>query len=165
MHRIYLEVIEQYFGISHLHDKGNKARFTTMIKNTIDKPIVYNKQRADILAQFAAISLLLYRAFAFIVKISMLFANYRSSKDPAIAIKLQPHYVPKSILSLIQRERLFFSLPCLPVFQIQSWLNVGLLSIDDFFNIFLIFLIRESPFFVNILLKMLLTLRHVEIFE
>jgi len=38
----------------------------------IDKPIVYNKQRADILAQIAAIALLLYRAFAFIIKISML---------------------------------------------------------------------------------------------
>ncbi|RLB99112.1 MAG: hypothetical protein DRH34_13085 [Deltaproteobacteria bacterium] len=70
----------------------------------IDKPIVYNKQRADILAQIAAITLLLYRAFAFIVKISMLFAKYQSSKDPAIAITLQPHYVPQSILSLIQRE-------------------------------------------------------------
>ena len=70
----------------------------------IDKPIVYNKQRADILAQIAAIALLLYRAFAFIVKISMLFAKYLASKDPVIAEKLQPHYVPKSILSLIQRE-------------------------------------------------------------
>ena len=70
----------------------------------IDKPIVYNKQRADILAQIAAIALLLYRAFAFIVKISMLFAKYRLSKDPAIAEKLRPHFVPKSILSIIQRE-------------------------------------------------------------
>ena len=70
----------------------------------IDKPIVYNKQRADILAQIATIALLLYRAFAFIVKISMLFAKYRSSKDPAIAIKLQTHAIPQCILSLIQRE-------------------------------------------------------------
>ena len=70
----------------------------------IEKPIVYSKQRADILAQIAAIALLLKRAFAFIAKISMLFAKYRSSKDPAIAKQLQPHYVPKCILSLIQRE-------------------------------------------------------------
>jgi len=70
----------------------------------LKKRIVYNKQRADILAQIAAIALLLYRAFTFIVKISMLFAKYRSSKYPAIAIKLQPHFVPQSILSLIQRE-------------------------------------------------------------
>ena len=32
----YRYIVEQYFGISHLHDKGNKARFPTMIKNTID---------------------------------------------------------------------------------------------------------------------------------
>ncbi len=70
----------------------------------IDKPVVYNKDRADILAQIAAIALLLYRAFAFIIKISMLSAQYRSSKNPAIATKLQFHAVPQSILSLIQRE-------------------------------------------------------------
>ncbi|MBU2454622.1 MAG: hypothetical protein KJ668_15050 [Proteobacteria bacterium] len=70
----------------------------------IEKPIVYNKVRADILAQIAAIALLLKRAFSFIVKISMLFTKYRSSNDPAIAIKLQPHVVPQCILSLIQRE-------------------------------------------------------------
>jgi len=87
--------------------RSASERVNSVIKEDlkiIDKPIVYNKQRADILAQIAAITLLLYRAFAFIVKISMLFAKYRSSKDPAIAIKLQPHYVPQSILSLIQRE-------------------------------------------------------------
>jgi len=87
--------------------RSASERVNSVIKEDlkiIDKPIVYNKQRADILAQIASIALLLYRAFAFIVKISMLFAKYRSSKDPAIAIKLKPHYVPKSILSLIQRE-------------------------------------------------------------
>jgi len=87
--------------------RSASERVNSVIKEDlkiIEKPIVYNKERADTLAQIAAISLLLYRAFAFIVKISMLFAKYRSSKDPAIAIKLQPHYVPQSILSLIQRE-------------------------------------------------------------
>ncbi|MBC8440667.1 MAG: hypothetical protein H8D87_13430 [Deltaproteobacteria bacterium] len=70
----------------------------------IEKPIVYNKERADILAQIAVIALLLKRAFAFIARISALFMLYQLSKDPAIAEKLQPHHVPKSILSLIQRE-------------------------------------------------------------
>ena len=70
----------------------------------IDKPIVYNKVRADILAQIAAIVLLLKRSFAFIARISTLFMLYQLSKDPAIAQKLQPCHVPKSILSLIQRE-------------------------------------------------------------
>ena len=87
--------------------RSASERVNSVIKEDlkiIDKPIVYNKERADSLAQIAAIVLLLYRAFTFIVKISMLFAKYRLSKDPAIAIKLQPHFVPQSILSLIQRE-------------------------------------------------------------
>ena len=91
----------------------------------IDKPIVYNKQRADILAQIATIALLLYRAFAFIVKISMLFANYGSSKDPAIAKQLQPHYVSQSILSL--SENLLFWR-----YFIQNVIEVyGLFSVPD----------------------------------
>lgn len=32
----YRYIVEQYFGISHLHDKGYRARFTKMMKNTID---------------------------------------------------------------------------------------------------------------------------------
>jgi IS5 family transposase len=29
-------IVEQYFGLSHLHDDGQKARFTTIDKNNID---------------------------------------------------------------------------------------------------------------------------------
>jgi len=29
-------IVEQYFGLSHLHDRAYRARFTTIIKNTID---------------------------------------------------------------------------------------------------------------------------------
>jgi IS5 family transposase len=29
-------IVEQYFGLSHLQDKAKRARFTTIIKNTID---------------------------------------------------------------------------------------------------------------------------------
>ena len=32
----YRYIVEQYFGISHLHDNGNKARFTDLMKNLID---------------------------------------------------------------------------------------------------------------------------------
>jgi hypothetical protein len=28
--------VEQYFGISHLHDRANRARFTTIVKNKFD---------------------------------------------------------------------------------------------------------------------------------
>ncbi|MBU2455624.1 MAG: hypothetical protein KJ668_20140 [Proteobacteria bacterium] len=93
------KLIQQYRSASE--------RVNSVIKEDlkiINKPIVYNKQRADILAQIAAIVLLLYRALSFVVKISILLSKYRLSKDPAIAKQLQPHYLPKSILSLIQRE-------------------------------------------------------------
>ncbi|WP_459919198.1 transposase, partial [Desulfocicer niacini] len=29
-------IVEQYFGISRLHDKGDRARFTTIFKNSVD---------------------------------------------------------------------------------------------------------------------------------
>ncbi len=29
-------IVEQYFGISHLHDRGQRARFTNIAKNNID---------------------------------------------------------------------------------------------------------------------------------
>ena len=29
-------VVERYFGLSHLHDRAKRARFTTVIKNIID---------------------------------------------------------------------------------------------------------------------------------
>ena len=29
-------IVEQYFGISHLHDRAKRARFTTIIKNQFD---------------------------------------------------------------------------------------------------------------------------------
>jgi IS5 family transposase len=29
-------IVEQYFGLSHLHDRAKRAKFTTIIKNTID---------------------------------------------------------------------------------------------------------------------------------
>ena len=32
----YRYIVEQYFGISHLHDKGDRARFTTIFKNLMD---------------------------------------------------------------------------------------------------------------------------------
>ncbi|MCF8096173.1 MAG: transposase [Desulfobacteraceae bacterium] len=32
----YRYIVEQYFGISRLHDNGGRARFTQIMKNTID---------------------------------------------------------------------------------------------------------------------------------
>ena len=70
----------------------------------IDKPKVMNISRADILAQMAAIVLLLNRAFKFIVKITLFLRKSQLSDDPAIRVKLKPPIVKKSILSLIQLE-------------------------------------------------------------
>lgn len=38
-------IVEQYFGISHLHDGGQRARFTSIAKNNIDiwiRQVAYN---------------------------------------------------------------------------------------------------------------------------
>ena len=38
-------IVEQYFGISHLHDRGKRARFTSIAKNNIDiwiRLVAYN---------------------------------------------------------------------------------------------------------------------------
>jgi len=41
-------IVEQYFGLSHLQDNGNKARFTTIAKNNIDiwfRQVAFNIKR------------------------------------------------------------------------------------------------------------------------
>lgn len=41
-------IVEQYFGLSHLHNKAQKARFTTIIKNTWDamcRQMAFNMKR------------------------------------------------------------------------------------------------------------------------
>jgi len=41
-------IVEQYFGISHLHDEAKKARFTTTAKNKFDvwfRQAAYNIRR------------------------------------------------------------------------------------------------------------------------
>jgi IS5 family transposase len=48
-------VIEQYFGLSHLHDKAKRARFTTIIKNIIDamaRQAAFNIKRGTKLLAF-----------------------------------------------------------------------------------------------------------------
>ena len=44
-------IVEQYFGISHLHDSGHRARFTTIAKNNIDiwiRQVAYNIRKGII---------------------------------------------------------------------------------------------------------------------
>ena len=54
----------------------------------LEKPRILNAQRAAILAQMAAIVLLLQRAFKFVVKITILFTKLHQTNDPAIKEKL-----------------------------------------------------------------------------
>jgi IS5 family transposase len=47
-------IVEQYFGLSHLHDNGQKARFTTIAKNNIDiwfRQVAFNIKRGLKLTQ------------------------------------------------------------------------------------------------------------------
>ena len=48
-------IVEQYFGLSHLHDKAYRARFTTIIKNIIDamfRQCAFNLNRGSKLLGF-----------------------------------------------------------------------------------------------------------------
>lgn len=106
--RLYNEIprgTDRYNEIKRVRSASERANST--LKENLDiinNPIVYNRQQADILAQIGAIALLLTRALEFIAKISALFLKYNSTKDPNLAEKLMPHYVPPSIRSLIQKE-------------------------------------------------------------
>jgi len=51
-------IVEQYFGLSHLHDGANRARFTTIIKNNFDcwyRQTAYNISRGLKIMGFATI--------------------------------------------------------------------------------------------------------------
>jgi len=51
-------IVEQYFGLSHLHDRANRARFTTIIKNNFDcwyRQAAYNISRGLRIMKFANI--------------------------------------------------------------------------------------------------------------
>jgi hypothetical protein len=70
----------------------------------LDKPRVMNRPRANVLAQMAAIALLLKRAFYFIIKTTNLFRKFHRTNDPDIKEKLKPPSIPKAIRCLIQLE-------------------------------------------------------------
>jgi hypothetical protein len=67
----------------------------------LDKPRILNATRANILAQMAAVVLLLLRGFSFIVKTTCQLRNLLQSKGSAATKDLMPH-IPKSILRLLQ---------------------------------------------------------------
>jgi hypothetical protein len=70
----------------------------------LDKPRVLNAPRANILAQTAAIVLLLKRAFCFIVRVTSQIRKLQRTNDPAIKEKLKAPFIPKSIQNIVQLE-------------------------------------------------------------
>ena len=70
----------------------------------LDKPRVLNAPRANILAQMAAIVLLLKRALSFIVRITNQIRKLLHTNDQAVKEKLKPPFIPKSIRTTIQLQ-------------------------------------------------------------
>jgi len=86
----------RYKVIKKLRSASERANST--IKEDIkilEKPRVLNRLRANILAQMAAITLLLKRALSFIVKTTI---QFRAGLEP------KPPPIPKSIQNIIQIE-------------------------------------------------------------
>ena len=96
---------KRYNTIKKLRSASERANSTLKEDiNIILKPRILTGSRANIIAQLAAITLLLKRAFTFIVKITNLFTKASQTNDNKIKEKLKPPNIPKSILNIIQRE-------------------------------------------------------------
>jgi hypothetical protein len=70
----------------------------------LDRPRVLNIERANILAQMAAIVLLLKRAFSFVVRITILMWRFYQDNDQTVIDKLIPRNIPNFIRNIIQLE-------------------------------------------------------------
>ena len=93
---------KRYKEIKKIRSASERANST--LKEDIkilDKPRVLNATRANILAQMAAIVLLLLRGFSFIVKTTCQIRQLLQSKGSVSRKDLIPH-IPKSILRLLQ---------------------------------------------------------------
>lgn len=93
---------KRYTEIKRLRSAAERSNST--LKEDIkilEKPRILNAERANILAQQAAITLLLWKAFHFVVKNTCRLRQLASSKKPD-DIKDFVLHIPKSILSLLQ---------------------------------------------------------------
>lgn len=96
---------KRYKTIKKNRSASERANSTIKIDYKIlDKPRVMNSPRANILAQMAAIVLLLKRAFAFIVRTTNSFIKLHKTNDPDIKKSLKLTLMPKSITNIIQLE-------------------------------------------------------------
>jgi hypothetical protein len=97
---------KRYIDIKKI--RSSSERTNSSLKEDLkilDKPKVFNRQRANILAQMAGIVLLLKRAFSFIVRTTILFRKFYSDNDQTTKKKLSLRSIAKSILNIIQRKR------------------------------------------------------------
>jgi len=88
--------------------RSSSERINSLLKedlHILDKPIVLNIKRANILVQIGGIVLLLKRTFAFVVKITILARKHRHSSDQTAMKNLLFYPIPKSILNIIQHRR------------------------------------------------------------
>lgn len=96
---------KRYKTIKKIRSASERANSTMKEDQKIlDKPRVMSRSRANVLAQMAAIALLLKRAFSFIIRTTNLFRKLHETNDPKIKEKLKPPLIPKSIQCLIQLE-------------------------------------------------------------
>jgi hypothetical protein len=96
---------KRYKEIKRIRSASERSNST--IKSDIpllDRPKVRGIERASILAQLAAIVLLLHRGFAFIVRVTCLLRRFEKTRDPALKEKLFPPRPAKSLRNLIQLE-------------------------------------------------------------
>jgi len=96
---------KRYKTIKKIRSASERANSTMKEdQRVLDKPRVMNRSRANVLAQMAAIALLLKRAFSFIIKTTDLFRKLHNTNDPKIKEKLKAPSIPKSIANIIQLE-------------------------------------------------------------
>jgi len=83
---------KRYKTIKKIRSASERANSTMKEdQKVLDKPRVMNRSRANVLAQMAAIALLLKRAFSFIIRTTNLFRKLHQTNDPKIKEKLKPY--------------------------------------------------------------------------
>jgi len=96
---------KRYDTFKNMRSASERSNSTMKVDlKILDKPRVLNAPRANILAQIAAIVLLVKRAFTFIVRVTTKLRKLYNSNDPALKEKLKPPSIPKSIRNIIQLE-------------------------------------------------------------
>lgn len=96
---------KRYNTIKKLRSASERANSTLKEDlKIIEKPRILTGPRANILAQMAAIALLVKRAFSFVVRITNQIRKSQQTNNPSIKEKLKLPDIPKFIQNLIQLE-------------------------------------------------------------